>query len=180
VAFEMNNLTEEMTGRTGGPFRKIEHIGIAVRDLDEAVARYEQTMGTACYKRETVESEGVETAFFRTGEGKIELVAATRGDSPVARFLEKRGEGMHHVAFEVADIRAEMERCRKLGCTLLEGMHHVAFEVADIRAEMERCRKLGCTLLSESPKPGADNKLVAFLHPKEHHGVLIELCQPIE
>ncbi len=148
----MNNLTEEMTGRTGGPFRKIEHIGIAVRDLDEAVARYEQTMGTACYKRETVESEGVETAFFRTGEGKIELVAATRGDSPVARFLEKRGEGMHHVAFEVADIRAEMERCRKLGCTLL----------------------------NESPKPGADNKLVAFLHPKEHHGVLIELCQPIE
>ncbi len=141
-----------MSDKTTGPFRKIEHIGIAVRDLDEAVARYEQTMGTACYKRETVESEGVETAFFRTGEGKIELLAATRSDSPVARFLEKRGEGVHHVAFEVADIRAEMERCRKLGYTLL----------------------------SESPNPGADNKLVAFLHPKEHHGVLIELCQPIE
>jgi methylmalonyl-CoA/ethylmalonyl-CoA epimerase len=138
-------------GNTGVPFRKIEHIGIAVRDLDEAAARYERTMGTSCYKRETVESEGVETAFFRVGESKIELLAATRDDSPVARFLEKRGEGMHHMAFEVDDIHAEMERCRSLGYTLL----------------------------SETPKPGADNKLVAFLHPKEHHGVLIELCQTI-
>ncbi|TVQ71343.1 MAG: methylmalonyl-CoA epimerase [Balneolaceae bacterium] len=135
-----------------GPFQKIEHVGIAVRDLEEAVARYEQTLGTACYKRETVESEGVETAFFRTGESKIELLASTRDDSPVARFLEKRGEGVHHLAFEVDDIHKEMERCRKLGYTLL----------------------------SESPKPGADNKLVVFLHPKEHHGVLIELCELIE
>jgi len=139
-----------MSGNTQNPFRKIEHVGIAVHDLDEAVARYEQTMGTACYKRETVESEGVETAFFRTGESKIELLASTKDDSPVARFLEKRGEGVHHLAFEVDDIHKEMERCRKLGYTLM----------------------------SESPKPGADNKLVAFLHPKEHHGVLIELCQP--
>ena len=132
-----------------GPFNRIEHIGIAVQNLDEAVSRYEQTMGCPCYKREVVESEGVETAFFRAGESKIELLAAVRSDSPIARFLEKRGEGMHHVAFGVDDIRREMERCRSLGYTLL----------------------------NETPKPGADNKLVAFLHPKEHNGVLIELCQ---
>jgi len=141
-----------MSEKSTGPFRKIEHVGIAVRDLDEAVSRYEQMMGAVCYKRETVESEGVETAFFRTGESKIELLASIRDDSPVARFLEKRGEGVHHLAFEVDDIHKEMERCRKLGYTLL----------------------------SESPKPGADNKLVAFLHPKEHHGVLIELCEAIK
>ncbi len=135
-----------------GPFKKIEHIGIAVQHLDEAVSRYEQTMGYPCHKREVVESEGVETAFIRAGESKIELLAATRPDSPITRFLEKRGEGVHHVAFGVDDIRREMERCRSLGYTLL----------------------------SETPKPGADNKLVVFLHPKEHHGVLIELCQPIE
>ncbi len=135
-----------------GPFSKIEHIGIAVHHLEEAISQYEQTMGCRCYKREVVESEGVETAFFRTGESKIELLAANRPDSPIARFLEKHGEGVHHVAFGVDDIRREMERCRSLGYTLL----------------------------NETPKPGADNKLVAFLHPKEHHGVLIELCQPIE
>ncbi len=133
----------------GGPFSKIEHIGIAVHHLEEAISRYEQTLGCRCYKREVVESEGVETAFFRIGESKIELLAANRTDSPIARFLEKHGEGVHHLAFGVEDIRREMERCRSLGYTLL----------------------------NELPKPGADNKLVVFLHPKEHHGVLIELCQ---
>lgn len=138
-----------MTLDADSPFRRIEHIGIAVKDLDEAVMRYQQTMQAPCYKRETVEGEGVETAFFRTGESKIELLAAIREDSPIARYLEKRGEGMHHVAFLVDDIRKEMDRCRSLGYTLI----------------------------TETPKMGADNKLIAFLHPKEQHGVLIELCQ---
>ena len=133
----------------GSPFRRIEHIGIAVRDLDEAVRRYQLTLQTPCYKREVVESEGVETAFFRTGESKIELLAATREDSPIARHIERRGEGMHHVAFLVDDIRKEMDRCRRLGYTLI----------------------------TQTPKKGADDKLIAFLHPKEQNGVLIELCQ---
>jgi methylmalonyl-CoA/ethylmalonyl-CoA epimerase len=128
---------------------KIEHLGIAVRSLDASVPVYEALLGTACYKRERVDSEGVETAFFLTGPNKIELLEATRPDSPIARFLEKKGEGMHHVAFSVSDIHAEMRRLEAAG-----------FE-----------------LLSKEPKNGADNKWVCFLHPKNTHGVLIELCQ---
>ncbi len=128
---------------------KIEHLGIAVRSLDASVPVYEALLGTACYKRERVDSEGVETAFFLTGPNKIELLEATHADSPIARFLEKKGEGMHHVAFSVSDIRAEMRRLEAAG-----------FE-----------------LLSKEPKNGADNKWVCFLHPKNTHGVLIELCQ---
>jgi methylmalonyl-CoA/ethylmalonyl-CoA epimerase len=128
---------------------KIEHLGIAVRSLDASVPVYEALLGTACYKRERVDSEGVETAFFLSGPNKIELLEATRHDSPIARFLEKKGEGMHHVAFSVSDIHAEMRRLEAAG-----------FE-----------------LLSKEPKNGADNKWVCFLHPKDTHGVLIELCQ---
>jgi methylmalonyl-CoA/ethylmalonyl-CoA epimerase len=128
---------------------KIEHLGIAVRSLDASVPVYEALLGTACYKRERVDSEGVETAFFLSGPNKIELLEATRPDSPIARFLEKKGEGMHHVAFSVSDIHAEMRRLEAAG-----------FE-----------------LLSKEPKNGADNKWVCFLHPKNTHGVLIELCQ---
>lgn len=132
-------------------FKKIDHIGIAVHNLQEAINKYEQTLGIPCYKQETVENEGVVTAFFRSGETKIELLAATRSDSPITRFLEKRGEGMHHLAFDVDDITAEMERLQAGGYTLLH----------------------------DFPKTGADNKLIVFLHPKEHHGVLIELCQEL-
>ena len=128
---------------------KIEHIGIAVRDLEEAEKLYTSLLNTACYKKERVEREGVETAFFKMGESKIELLAATSEDSPIAKYLEKRGEGMHHIAFNVEDIKAEMQRLQKEGFVLL----------------------------NEEPKPGADNKLVAFLHPKSANGVLVELCQ---
>jgi methylmalonyl-CoA/ethylmalonyl-CoA epimerase len=128
---------------------KIEHLGIAVQSLEASVPIFEALLGSACYKRERVESEGVETAFFLSGPNKIELLEATRPDSPIARFLEKKGEGMHHVAFSVSDIRAEMRRLEAAG-----------FE-----------------LLNKEPKEGADNKWVCFLHPKGTHGVLIELCQ---
>lgn len=128
---------------------KIEHIGIAVKDLETANKTYEALLGTASYKSETVESEGVTTSFFKIGESKIELLAATHEDSPIAKFLGKRGEGIHHLAFEVEDIRAEMQR---------------------LKAE-------GFVLLNEEPKPGADNKIVAFLHPKSSNGVLVELVQ---
>jgi methylmalonyl-CoA/ethylmalonyl-CoA epimerase len=127
----------------------IEHLGIAVRDLDEAIPRYEKLLGTHCYKREAVESEGVVTAFFQTGVNKVELLQATRPESPIARFIESRGEGLHHVAFAVDDIHAEMERLRREGFRLL----------------------------NEAPKPGADNKLICFVHPKDAHGMLTELCQ---
>jgi methylmalonyl-CoA/ethylmalonyl-CoA epimerase len=130
---------------------KIEHIGIAVENLQEAIADYEKILGVACYKKERVEDEGVITAFFKTGENKIELLEGTRSDSPIAKFLAKRGGGIHHIAFEVQDIEAEMKRLTEAGFTLL----------------------------NKSPKPGADGKLVCFLHPKEAHGVLIELCQQI-
>lgn len=130
----------------------IEHIGIAVKDLEASINLYEQLLNTPCYKQETVAREGVTTAFFQTGPNKIELLAATRPDSPVAKFLEKKGEGIHHIAFAVADIRAEMKRLQALG-----------FE-----------------LLSDEPKPGADNKLICFLHPKTTGSVLIELCQERE
>lgn len=131
---------------------KIEHIGIAVKDLDISSKLYERLLGTACYKKEDVESEYVSTAFFRTGDNKIELLAATSSSSAIARFLENKGEGIHHIAFDVADISAEMER---------------------LKAE-------GFILLNEQPKRGADNKLICFVHPKDTNGVLIELCQEIK
>jgi len=128
---------------------RVEHIGIAVKSLETSVPLFEKLLNTDCYKTETVESEGVHTAFFRQGETKIELLEASKAESPIAKFVEKKGEGMHHIAFEVEDIESEMRR---------------------LAAE-------GFTLLHETPKQGADNKLVCFLHPKGTHGVLIELCQ---
>lgn len=130
---------------------KIEHLGIAVKDFSEAIPLYEQLLNTPCYKTEEVTSEGVNTAFFQTGESKIELLEATRPDSPIAKFIEKKGAGIHHIAFEVENIEAEMKRLFALG-----------FE-----------------LLQEAPKKGADNKLICFLHPKGTGGVLVELCQEI-
>lgn len=130
---------------------KFEHLGIAVADLEAAKALFTKLFNTAPYREETVETEGVRTSFFRTGEGKMELLAATRADSPIAKFLEKKGPGMHHVAFEVEDIKAEMQRLK------VEGF----------------------TLLSEEPRPGAEGKWVCFLHPKDTNSVLIELCQQI-
>lgn len=131
---------------------KIEHIGIAVGNLDQSCTLYEQLLGKPPYKRESVPDEGVSTAFFQTGESKIELLAAETAGSPVAKFLKERGEGIHHIAFDVDDIRAEMERLREEGFTLL----------------------------SDEPKKGADNKLICFVHPKGTNGVLIELCQEIK
>ena len=130
---------------------KIEHIGIAVKSLDVSNLIFEKLLNTPQYKTEEVASEGVVTSFFQIGDSKIELLAATKADSPIAKFIEKRGEGIHHIAFEVADIRAEMTR---------------------LAAE-------GFTLLTTEPKRGADNKLVCFLHPKGTNGVLVELCQSI-
>lgn len=130
---------------------RIEHIGIAVKELVSAEAIYERLLGAPSYKREAVESEGVITSFFRCGPNKIELLESTRPDGPIAKAIEKRGEGIHHIAFEVADIRAEMAR---------------------LKSE-------GFVLLSEEPKRGADNKLVCFVHPKSAGGVLVELCQEI-
>jgi methylmalonyl-CoA/ethylmalonyl-CoA epimerase len=127
----------------------IDHIGIAVKNLDEAVKTYEKILNTTCYKREVVEGEKVDTAFFQTGESKVELLGGTSPDSVINTYIEKRGEGIHHVAFDVDDIIAEMKR---------------------LKGE-------GFKLLNEKPKKGADNKLVAFLHPKGNHGVLVELCQ---
>ncbi|WP_298148148.1 methylmalonyl-CoA epimerase [Flavobacterium sp.] len=130
---------------------KIEHIGIAVRDLAAANGLYEKLLGAAPYKEETVESEGVKTSFFENGPNKIELLEATTTDSAIAKFIEKKGEGIHHIAFAVADIHAEMTRLREAGFTLL----------------------------NETPKRGADNKWVCFVHPKSANGVLVELCQDI-
>jgi len=130
---------------------KIEHIGIAVKDMETANKVYEQLLGAKPYKTETVESEGVSTSFFKCGESKIELLEATRDDSPIAKFIAKKGEGMHHIAFAVDDIRSETQRLKEEGFTVL----------------------------NEEPKRGADNKWVVFLHPKSSHGVLIELCQEI-
>src|SRR5690606_11746667 len=131
---------------------KIEHIGIAVRNIEEANKIYETLLGVAPYKSEKVETEGVETSFFKCGESKIELLEATNPESPIAKFIEKRGEGIHHIAFAVNDIKAEMERLKNEGFVLL----------------------------NEKPKKGADNKWVAFLHPKSANGVLVELRQEIE
>ena len=130
---------------------RIEHIGIAVKDLEKAEEVYTRLLGTPSYKREAVESEGVITSFFKIGPNKIELLESTGPDGPIAKAIEKRGEGIHHIAFEVADIRAEMARLK-----------------AD-----------GFILLNEEPKRGADNKLVCFVHPKSANGVLVELCQEI-
>lgn len=128
---------------------RIEHIGIAVKDLKRAEALYAKLLGAPAYKREEVESEGVATAFFQVGPNKVELLESTDPEGPIAKAIAKRGEGIHHIAFEVEDIRAEMDR---------------------LKAE-------GFTLLNEEPKPGADNKLVCFVHPKSANGVLVELCQ---
>jgi methylmalonyl-CoA/ethylmalonyl-CoA epimerase len=129
--------------------RKIEHIGIAVKDLGASNAVFEKLFGQPPYKLEEVASEGVRTSFFRSGPNKIELLEATREDSPIAKYIEKKGEGIHHIAFDVADIHAEIARMKEEGFTVL----------------------------NETPKKGADGKLVAFLHPKTTNGVLIELCQ---
>jgi methylmalonyl-CoA/ethylmalonyl-CoA epimerase len=129
--------------------QKIEHIGIAVKDLAISIPLFEKLLNSQCYKTELVESEKVNTAFFKTGESKIELVQSITPDGVIAKYIDKKGEGMHHIAFAVSDIYAEMER---------------------LKSE-------GFILLNETPKNGADNKLVCFLHPKNTNGVLIELCQ---
>ncbi|WP_035669345.1 methylmalonyl-CoA epimerase [Flavobacterium sp. 83] len=131
--------------------KKIEHIGIAVTDLETSNLIFEKLLGSAPYKFEEVESEGVTTSFFNVGSNKIELLAATNPDSPIAKFIAKKGEGIHHIAFDVEDIISEMSR---------------------LKGE-------GFVVLNEIPKKGADNKLVVFLHPKSTNGVLIELCQEI-
>lgn len=130
---------------------KIEHIGIAVKNLEESNALFSKLFGKSHYKIEDVASEGVSTSFFQVGNNKIELLEATTDTSPIAKFIEKKGEGIHHIAFDVTDIKAEIKRLQKEGFTVL----------------------------NEVPKKGADNKLVAFLHPKSTNGVLIELCQEI-
>lgn len=132
--------------------RKIEHIGIAVKDLENSNQLFEKLFGKAAYKIESVASENVDTSFFQLGESKIELLQASDPNSAIAKFIEKRGEGIHHIAFDVEDIHAEMKR--------LEGE--------------------GFQLLNKEPKKGADNKLVCFLHPKSSNGVLVELCQEIK
>lgn len=130
---------------------KIEHIGIAVKNLEDANAIYSKIFNQAPYKTEEVVSEHVSTSFFKVGESKIELLEATNAESAIAKFIEKKGEGIHHIAFDVDDIYAEMERLKNEGFTIL----------------------------NENPKRGADNKLVCFVHPKSANGVLIELCQEI-
>lgn len=132
--------------------QKIEHIGIAVRKLSTSVPLFEKLLKSACYKTETVESESVNTAFFKTGETKIELLESSTEDGVIAKYIEKKGEGIHHIAFDVDDIEAEMKRLQQEGFVLL----------------------------NDKPKKGADNKLVCFLHPKSTNGVLIELCQDIK
>lgn len=132
--------------------QKIEHIGIAVKSIEAYIKLYEQLLNTPCYKLEEVESEGVKTAFFRVGPNKIELLEATKPDSPIAKFIEKKGEGIHHIAYAVVDIRAEITRLTQAG-----------FE-----------------LLKTEPKAGADHKEIVFLHPKSAGGVLVELCSDID
>lgn len=129
----------------------IEHIGIAVKDLQKSNLLFEMLLKAKPYKAETVESENVITSFFKSGETKIELLEASSPDSPIAKFIEKRGEGVHHIAFAVEDIKSEIQRLKKEGFVVL----------------------------NEEPKMGADNKWVCFLHPKSTNGVLIELCQEI-
>lgn len=131
---------------------KIEHIGIAVKNLTNSIDIYQRLLNADCYKTELVASEYVNTAFFKTGENKVELLEATSPESPIAKFIEKKGEGIHHIAFAVDNIIEEMERLREEGFVLL----------------------------NEQPKKGADNKMVCFVHPKDTNGVLIELCQEIK
>lgn len=131
---------------------KVEHIGIAVKNLEESNLLFSKLLDKPYYKIESVESEGVNTSFFQIGDTKIELLEATNDSSAIARFIAKKGEGIHHIAYEVADIHAEMNR---------------------LEAE-------GFTLINKEPKKGADNKLVCFLHPKTTNGVLVELCQEIK
>lgn len=132
--------------------RKIEHIGIAVKDLDKSNELYSKLLNTTPYKLEEVISEGVKTSFFKVGESKIELLEASTEDSAIAKFIAKKGEGIHHIAYDVEDIYAEMQRLKEEGFILL----------------------------NTEPKKGADNKLVCFLHPKSAGGVLVELCQEIK
>ncbi|UNY99758.1 methylmalonyl-CoA epimerase [Zhouia spongiae] len=132
--------------------KKIEHLGIAVKDLKVSGPLFEKLLNTEAYKTEEVESEGVKTMFFKTGESKIELLEATKADSPIAKFIEKKGEGIHHIAFDVENIEAETERLKNEGFIVL----------------------------NEIPKKGADNKKVVFLHPKSTNGVLVELCEEIK
>lgn len=129
--------------------RKIEHLGIAVRNIEESAKIYETLLGSACYKIEEVASEHVKTAFFQVGDSKIELLEATSESSPIFKFIEKKGPGIHHIAYDVENIYAEIER---------------------LTAE-------GFQLINEQPKAGADNKMIAFLHPKSIDGILVELCQ---
>ena len=131
---------------------KVEHIGIAVKSLDQSIPLFEKLLNTLCYKTEQVSSENVNTAFFQKGETKIELLESTNTDGVIQKYIEKKGEGMHHIAFDVQDIYKEMER---------------------LKSE-------GFILLNEQPKKGADNKLVCFVHPKSTNGVLLELCQEIK
>lgn len=130
---------------------KVEHIGIAVSSLKQSVPLFEKLLNTNCYKTELIASEQVNTAFLQTGESKIELLESLSEDGVINKYISKKGEGIHHIAFEVTDILSEMERLRNEGFQLLQ----------------------------EQPKHGADNKLVCFLHPKTTNGVLIELCQSI-
>ena len=129
--------------------KKIEHLGIAVANLQDSITMFEKLLNTTCYKTEEVVSEGVRTAFFQVGESKIELLEATNPDSPIAKFIAKQSGGIHHIAFEVEDIESEMKRLKALDFILIQ----------------------------ENPKDGADNKRIAFLHPKSTNGVLVELCQ---
>jgi len=132
--------------------QKVEHIGIAVKSLKSSIPLFEKLLNSSCYKTEQVESEKVSTAFFKLGETKIELLESLDEHGVIARFIEKKGEGIHHVAFEVSDIRAEMDRLKEQGFTVL----------------------------NETPQRGADDKLVCFLHPKTTNGVLVELCQSVK
>lgn len=129
--------------------KKIEHLGIAVENIAASTKIYEKLLGTECYKLEEVESEGVKTAFFQIGETKIELLEATNENSAIAKFLSKKGKGIHHIAFDTDDIEGEIDRLKKEG-----------FE-----------------LIHQTPKNGADNKIIAFLHPKSTDSILVELCQ---
>ena len=131
--------------------QKVEHIGIAVKSLTASIPLFEKLLNSPCYKIESVESEKVNTAFFQTGETKIELLESQEADGVIAKFIDKKGEGIHHIAFEVNDLASEIDRLKKQGFTIL----------------------------NETPKEGADNKLICFLHPKGTNGVLIELCQSI-
>jgi methylmalonyl-CoA/ethylmalonyl-CoA epimerase len=131
---------------------RIEHLGIAVSNMNESITLFENLLNKKCYKTEGVASEGVRTAFFQVGDSKIELLEATNPDSPIAKYLAKQGQGIHHIAFEVENIEEELKRLRALGFVLIH----------------------------EIPKRGADNKRIAFLHPKSTNGVLVELCQEIK